>query len=314
MKAYSCALALLIAELLTTVTPVHGLPPPAAAPDSLFADIPGPLQLQQHVIDSSEYSTTYEISYQSSDGSTVSAYLVSPKRAGAHAGILFGHWGNGTRAEFLPEAEFYGRLGAVSVLPDYPWDRRGSSRKSLDHFTDPQVDRATLAQAVVELRRGLDVLLQQPGVDPRRIAYIGHSYGAQWGAILTAVDRRVATAIFMGGVPQAADLFLRTTDPDLIGLRNSLPPGQLEKYVDAIGDLDALRFIARASPTPVFLQLAKYEQYYDHDAAIRYIEAARDPKRVKWYGTDHELNDPQCLQDRYGWLSERIGLSADPKR
>jgi dienelactone hydrolase len=295
---------------LLAAAAVAGEPQPGAAPPTLFAyDATKPLQLQDRVVEIREYATVHDISYLSTDGNTISAYLVSPRRRGSFAGVLFGHWGNGTRAEFLPEAELYARAGAVSLLPDYAWDRLGADRKSVDHFTDPQVDRSIFAQAVIDLRRGLDVLLRQPGVDPKRIAYVGHSYGAQWGVILAAVDRRVATVVLMGGVPQAADLFLHTNNPDLIGLRNSLPPGQLEKYVDTIGELDGMRFISRVTPIPVFLQFAKYEQYFDREAADRYIAVAREPKRIKWYDTDHELNDPQSLRDRVAWLTERVGLS-----
>lgn len=296
--------------MLATAALSQQPPAPAAAPAARFAyDAARPLQLEDRVVDSDEYATVHDVGYRSTNGDRISAYLVVPKRAGPFAGVLFGHWGNGTRAEFLPEAELYARTGAVSLLPDYPWDRAGSARKSVDHFTAPQVDRAIFVQAVVELRRGLDLLMAQPGVDPKRIAYVGHSYGAQWGAILAAVDRRAAAVVLMGGVPQAADVFLRSTNPELIGLRSSLPPGQLEKYVDTIGELDALRFISRVPPVPVFLQFARYEQYFGQEAANRYIAAAREPKKVSWYDTDHELNDPQCLRDRVAWLTEHVGLS-----
>jgi cephalosporin-C deacetylase-like acetyl esterase len=42
-------------------------------------------------------------------------------------------------------------------------------------------------QAVVDLRRGIDLLLARSDVDPKRLAYVGHSYGAQWGSILSAL-------------------------------------------------------------------------------------------------------------------------------
>jgi hypothetical protein len=50
----------------------------------------------------------------------VPAYVVEPIGPGPHAGIIFGHWGEGVRTEFLDEAMFYAKAGAVSVLIDYP--------------------------------------------------------------------------------------------------------------------------------------------------------------------------------------------------
>ena len=76
-----------------------------------------------------------------------------------------------------------------------------------------------------------------------------------------------------------------------------------------ISDLDAMRYIEHVAPTPVLLQFAEYEQYFKKEAAGRYALAAREPKQVRWYRTDHELNDPQCLRDRLAWLTDRIGLS-----
>jgi len=36
--------------------------------------------------------------------------------------------------------------------------------------------------------------------------------------------------------------------------------------------------------------------------------AASDPKKVLYYDTGHDLNDPQALEDRYDWLVNNISL------
>ena len=43
-------------------------------------------------------------------------------------------------------------------------------------------------------------------------------------------------------------------------------------------------------------------------SATRYAAAATEPKKVLWYDAAHDLNDPQCLRDRYAWLVEQVGL------
>jgi hypothetical protein len=40
----------------------------------------------------------------------------------------------------------------------------------------------------------------------------------------------------------------------------------------------------------------------------RYAAAASEPKRVLWYATGHELNDPQALADRAAWLRASAGF------
>ena len=44
----------------------------------------------------------------------------------------------------------------------------------------------------------------------------------------------------------------------------------------------------------------------------RYVAAASDPKKVLYYDTGHDLNDPLALEDRYDWLAKYIGLRREP--
>ena len=60
------------------------------------------------------------------------------------------------------------------------------------------------------------------------------------------------------------------------------------------------------------MQFGRFEQYFDRDSANRYAAATTGPKKVLWYDAAHDLNDPQCLKDRQGWLVEQIGLRSSP--
>jgi dienelactone hydrolase len=271
-----------------------------------------PLGIRDNIIEEFTDGTLHDISYTSPKGGPVGAYLVVPKGKGPFAAVLFGHWGNGTRAEFIPEAKIYAKAGAISLIPDYPWDRPQPWRKTPDHFDKPELDREAEIQAVVDLRRGMDLLLARPDVDGQRLAYVGHSYGAQWGAILSAVDKRMKTSVLMAGVAEMADIILRGGDPGLVELRKSQPAGRLEKYAQATGDLDAIHFVGHAAPIPLLLQFANYEQYFDKTSMQHYSAAASEPKKVLYYDTGHDLNDPQALQDRYDWLAKHSGLGRQP--
>ena len=272
-------------------------------------DAEQPLDVHDKIIEEFSDGTLHDITYASPKGGPVAAYLVVPKSKGPFAAVLFGHWGNGTRAEFIPEAKIYARAGAVSLIPDYPWDRPSPWRKTVDHFDRPELDREAEIQAVIDLRRGVDLLLTRPDVDAQRLAYVGHSYGAQWGSILSAVDKRMKTSILMAGVAEIGDIFLRNNDPSLVDLRKARPAGQLEKYSQVTGDIDAVHFIRHAAPIPLLLQFANYEQYFDKTSMEHYVAAASEPKKVVYYDTGHDLNDPQALEDRYKWLAKYIHLS-----
>ena len=154
------------------------------------------------------------------------------------------------------------------------------------------------------------MLLARKDVDPKRLAYVGHSYGAQWGAILTAVDRRMRTAVLVAGVGEIGDVLIKNPDPELAELRKALPAGVLDKYVQVVGELDAIRFIPKAAPVSVLMQFGHFEEHFDRDSANRYIVAASEPKKVVWYDSAHDMNDPQALRDRYAWLVGHVGLKA----
>src|SRR6266571_9409040 len=212
-----------------------------------------PFDIQDKIIQETSDFTIYDLTYASPKGGCVPAYLVVPKRKGPFAAVLFGHYGLGTRSEFIPEAKLYAKAGAISLIPDYPWDRPEPWHKTVSHFDKPELDNEAYIQAVVDLRRGIDLLLARTDVDPTRLAYVGHSYGAQWGSILSGVDKRMKATVLMAGVAETADIFLRNQDPDLADLRKNQPPGQLEKYVQATSELDALRFVGHAEPVTLLL-------------------------------------------------------------
>ena len=271
-------------------------------------DAKQPLDIHDRVIEQFNGGTLHDVTYASPKGGPVGAYLVVPNGNGPFAAILFGHWGNGTRAEFIPEGKIYARAGAVSLIPDYPWDRPQPWHKTPDHFDKPELDREIEIQAVVDLRRGFDLLLARPDVDPKRLAYVGHSYGAQWGSILSAVDKRMKTSVLMAGVAEMGDILLRSDDPGMIDFRKNQPAGQLEKYCQATGDIDAIHFVGHAAPIPLLIQFANFEQYFDKISMQHYVDAASEPKRVLYYDTGHDLNDPRALEDRYDWLTKYINL------
>jgi cephalosporin-C deacetylase-like acetyl esterase len=244
----------------------------------------------------------HDITYASPSGGSISAYLIVPKGHGPFAAIVFGHWGNGTRGEFIPEAKADACAGAVSLLPDYSWERPRPWYSAIDDIAHPDLDRKTRINTVIEMRRAIDLLLTRSDVDPKRIGYVGHSFGAQWGAILAAIDPRIKVAVLMAGAAEEADTLLRSDNPQIANFRASLPKGQLEMYLKTIEDLNAINYV-RYAQLPLLLQFANFEQYFDRASMVRYAGAATEPKTVLFYDSAHDLNDPQAFKDRFDWLN-----------
>lgn len=266
------------------------------------------IDLQQKPLYNRNGAQVSDATFASPKGGRVTAYIVRPATGkGPFAGLVFGHWGPGNRTEFLPEAEIYAQAGAVSVLIDYPWTRPEPWRKKIDQNSSIESDMAAFTQAVVDLRRAIDWLTGQTDIDPKRIAYVGHSYGAQWGAILSAVDDRVHAAVLMAGVPDWDAIYRHSQDPDMRDMRNQLGE-RLDKWLNSMRELSAIRYVPYAAPTPLLFQFARHERNFDESAMRRYYDAASLPKDIQWYDTGHELNDPRALGDRVRWLEKQIPL------
>ena len=266
-----------------------------------------PLDVKEVSVTNRNGVRVHDITYASPKSGRITAYLVAPAKRGRFAGVVFGHWGYGTRTEFLPEAMLYAKAGVVSLLVDdlnvrpAPWRRNAPG-------SEPEAVRNNFIQSVVDLRRGIDLLRARSDVDPNRIAYVGHSSGAHWGAILSAVDRRLKTVVLMAGVPTEATILMESDDPDFVSFRQSTPREQLDNYFKTVNALDAINYVPHAAPTPLLFQFARFEQYFNEAAMRRYAQAASEPKLVLWYDTGHGLNDIQPLIDRANWLRKHIGI------
>ncbi len=251
----------------------------------------------------------------------ITASVVMPKAAASsgvpaksrYAGIVFLHWGQGNRTEFLGEAALYAKAGAVSICVDAPWARPAPwTQASEGHVDQPDVLKRMYAQTVIDVRRAVDVLVARGDVDPGRIAYVGHSFGATWGGVLAGVDKRFRTHILMGGLPTLVDLSpqgLPSMDAYSERLKKYLTAEQLRNYLDVLTPMSGSAFIGHAAPASILMQFARFDSWISTKAAGAYFDAASEPKEIRWYSTSHEFNDVAALVDRAAWLEEEIGIA-----
>ena len=230
-----------------------------------------------------------EISYPSAGGDLVTAWLITPDAAGPHAGVLWQHWGFGSRHSFRAEASALGRSGVVSLLVDAPGYGARKGPRPLFHAAAPA--RAYAEQAVGDLRLGLDRLCAEPGVDSSRLGFVGHSLGASVGGPLAGAEPRLRAAVLTGGTGRISQLWLpRASDADRA----------------ALAALDAVAWIGRTQAACLF-QYAERDEFITREDAEAYAAAAPALKRVAWYATDHAFDAPARL-DRARFLRERLGL------
>lgn len=267
-----------------------------------------PLDVREAGVENRGGVLVHDISYASPKGGRVTAYLVVPSDKGRFAGLIFMHMRPGSRNNFLDEALSLARAGTVSLLIDAPFSRAGESKRDFDPtVTKPKDDRDIYIQTVIDLRRGVDLLLSRPDVDPKRLGFIGHSYGAHTGAVLAGVEKRIKAYVIMAGTPSLTEFLRNSTNPAIVEVRNSLTKEQQENYFRTLAAVDPINYIGHVAPSALFFQFGKKDSYPTEEKAALYAKAASSPKLVKIYDAGHELND-EARRDRASWLRTQIGI------
>jgi dienelactone hydrolase len=240
--------------------------------------------------------TAHKPDYGAGRGWTV-AYLVRPEGEGPFAGILFMHWlGSGlTRREFLDEAKLLAKQGVVSLLIDgtFPWTKIPK---------DGESDRLQVIDQVIELRRAIDFLLTQPGIDPQRIGYVGHDYGGLYGGVLSGVETRIKTYVLMAAPGNFSNWSINYF------LSSSVDETE---YRDQMAVVEPMLYIPHADPATLLFQFANNDGFVPKEEATKFFDAASDPKEIKWYDTSHRL-DASAQADRLAWLTNQLDLPNAP--
>lgn len=243
-----------------------------------------------------------EITYPSPiTGKPIGAYLVLPEGEGTFPGILYVHWyephaDNSNRTQFLEEAvsmaETDGIVGLLveTMWSDVEWYMKGRTLES---------DYEDAIRQVVELRRGLDVLLSLPQVDSERIAYVGHDFGAMYGSLMGGADKRPDVYVMIAGAANFNKWMLFGIPEDRKGL---------DDYKAKMEELAPSRFINQID-APILFQFGTEDFYTPAGDIETFYAAAVEPKAIKRYKTEHAMALDEIRQDRLAFLRQQLGLT-----
>lgn len=257
-------------------------------------------------------ATVIELSYASPRGGRVPATLVLPPGKGPFAGILFGHWMMPrspfrNRKEFLEEALFLARSGTVSLLTDAPLIRPGFLPEK-DGMKSLVQNAEASRQQVLDFRRGVDLLIARGDVDPARVAYVGHSYNAHTGGILSGVEKRIGSFVLMAGVFADEEFVFESKTPAIEEFRKRNGEEALRDFFQRYAFDDPVYFIGHSSPAAVFLQFGRDDAPLPESMVRGYFDRFSEPKKLGFYKAGHALNG-EARKERVEWLAERLKLS-----
>ena len=267
----------------------------AAEPDLFHYDPSAPLDIHELGVETRGGAVVHDLTFVGVKA-PIKAYLVTPAQPGPHAAILYVHWfgeaETTNRTEFLNEAVALADRGVVSLLVDTMWSHAGWWRGR-----KPETDLAGGVSQVIELRRALDLLLAQPGVDPKRVAMVAHDFGAMFGAVAGAADQRPKAYVFLAPTPHLSDWYLF-----------NVKPASLEDYKKQLAPLDPIDAVGRLAPAPVFYQFAVNDKYVPPPRPAEFYDATQPRKLMATYAADHDLTPPEVGADRVAWLAKELGL------
>ena len=266
----------------------------AAAPGLFDYDASAPLNQREAGVEHRGEVTVRDITFVGVND-PIKAYLVIPAKPGPHAAILYVHWfgdpATTNRTQFLNEAVALADRGVVSLLVDTMWAQPGWWKGR-----QPETDFAGGVRQVVELRRALDLLLAQPGVDPARLAMVAHDFGAMFGAVAGAADHRPKAYVLLAPTPRLSDWYLF-----------NVRPANLDDYKKQLAPLDPIGAVGALAPAPVFYQFAAKDKYVSAERVLEFMAATSHDVSTT-YDCEHDLTLPGVGADRVAWLARKLGL------
>jgi dienelactone hydrolase len=270
----------------------------AQAPAALFDYDPSlPLDIKETSRREEKGVLLRDITYATETKGTNAATLITPRTQAARPApaVLFVHWygppaPTSNRTQFIPDGIALAERGVTSLLIDTPW-----SVPTYFRTRTRAEDYTRSVQQVRDLRRALDVLAAQPGIDRTRFAYVGHDFGAMYGTIAAAVDPRVTHFVFMAGTASFSDWFLY--GPTLEGEAR-------EKFIAQLAPLDPVKWVAKLRG-PVLMQFADNDEHVSTARREQLAAAAPKGTDVRVYKAGHELNET-ATSERLAWLRKTL--------
>lgn len=211
----------------------------------------------------------------------VPAALATPARGPVRACLVYQGGIGSTLAQARPVWEAAAQLGVATFTIEMPSHGRRDSGGELDRARDDAGAFAALLRGIVlDVRRGLDALVQQPACRGKRIGYLGESLGGFAGTLAAAVDKRIAATVLLvvGG-----DWRLMADAPVPV-LNFRLNAATLR----ALGPYDPVLWVGRIAPRPLLMINGREDQTVPLAAAERLHRAARRPKEVMLYDGGHD--------------------------
>jgi pimeloyl-ACP methyl ester carboxylesterase len=232
------------------------------------------------------------------EGEAVEVTVVDPLAKGKRPMVLWLHREGQEvkRAGFMQEAEALAAAGVASLLVELPF------KQPYQHRGNNNVgDADAIRLAVINARRALDWAATRPEFDIKKVAVVGHRFGAWAATLLTGVDERVDAVLLMSPPGKPSGWLQVTEQPKAKAFRESFDKAQWGAYLNSIEPLDPERWIQFVAPAKVHFQFGSGDAWVQTLEQVDLFRAASQPKSRLMFDADELLND-EAKKDRFNWL------------
>lgn len=256
-----------------------------------------PFKMQSLEVSESEGIKKEHLSFQSTPGEHIFANLY--RSAGADfkkiPALIFIHGGSaqGKNAPYcINLTETYARAGWAVLAIDMKYFGERSTdlltafteKEKHDRlYNNPPLFLDWVIQTVKDIQRSFDFLVDQVGMNSKRIGLVGISRGAVMGAIVGGIEHRLAaTALLYGGHFDA------------------LETGHLPAACPA-------NYIGRISPRPLLMVSATQDTDFIRETSVLPLyNLAKPPKKIVWTEGGHGVLTDAARSQILQWLQENI--------
>lgn len=148
--------------------------------------------------------------------------------------------------------------------------------------------KEAMRQTVIDIRRGLDWLAEQPRIDPQRLGIMGSSFGAVVAALVAEADPRIRATVLILGGGDLGLLFCRCKEREIVEFREKVMAlnGYSQEefcrtFSAAMKEVDPLTYAARLDPARTLMINAYWDQVVVPECTEKLWEASGRPHRVQ---------------------------------
>lgn len=248
-------------------------------------------------VDKKANASVYDLSWKSPRAAWIAsrAYAVLPADSAPGPGLLYFHQlgRNRNRSQFLAEALSLAERGVRSVLIEgnAPWS---------EQWKGTAEDAAMIDAQMADLETCIGILKALPGTDPARLGFVGHDYGAMFGALLYGKDSPIKAFALIAPAPDFADW---------ISYSNPQAAQDKAGYSKLLGDRIPLAALKRKNGVPLLLQFAANDSFIP-DARAKALAAVVPGATVQTIEkSSHNGISDDAASLRLAWILPLLGLN-----